>query len=133
YIASPEAIEADGDDLREIDGTIVTTSHLNANESFHGSALPDLYGGITNTISYKGFSIRALISYQLGGKTYDGQYASLMHAGTAAGRSMHRDILDRWQEPGDITNVPRLDYNRASEFNAGTNSRWLVSSSFLSM
>src|SRR5690625_7246194 len=51
YVASPEAIEAGGDDLRTVDGTVVTTNHLNANESFHGTALPDLYGGITNTFS----------------------------------------------------------------------------------
>lgn len=133
YVASPEAIEAGGDDIRTVDGTVVTTNHLNANESFHGSALPNLYGGITNTFAYKGFSIRALVSYQIGGKTYDGQYALLMHAGTSAGRSMHKDLLNRWQQPGDITNVPRLDYNRASEFNAGTNSRWLVTSSYLSL
>src|SRR5690625_5512448 len=106
---------------------------MNANESCLGTALPDLYGGITNTFSYKGFSIRALISYQIGGKTYDGQYASLMHAGTSAGRSMHKDLLKRWQQPGDVTNVPRLDYNRASEFNAGNNSRWLGTSSYLSL
>src|SRR5690625_5485900 len=56
-----------------------------------------------------------------------------MHAGTSAVRSMHKDLLKRWQQLGDITNVPRLDYNRASEFNAGNNSRWLVSSSYLSL
>ena len=25
------------------------------------------------------------------------------------GAAMHTDIYDRWQKPGDITNVPRLD------------------------
>src|SRR5690625_7670284 len=89
-VESTIAIEAGGDDLRTVDGTVVTTNHLNANESFHGTELPDLYGGITNTFSYKGFSIRALISYQIGGKTYDGQCASVIRAGTSAGRSVHK-------------------------------------------
>src|SRR5690625_6186221 len=81
YVASPEAIEAGGDDLRTVDGTVVTTNHLNANESFHGTALPDLYGGITNTFSYKGVSIRALISYQIGGKRSEEHTSELQSRG----------------------------------------------------
>src|SRR5690625_7454818 len=70
YVASPEAIEAGGDDLRTVDGTVVTTSHLNANESFHGTAQRDLYVGNTNTFSSIVYSIRARISYQIIGNTY---------------------------------------------------------------
>lgn len=130
YIAHEEAIEADGDDLRTIDGTIVTTNHNNAEYAYVGTALPDLFGSFSNTLSYKGFSLTTLFTYQLGGKTYDSNYSLLMHPTSADGRALSSDILDRWQEPGDQTNIPRLDRDQAASFNAAS-SRWLVSSDYL--
>lgn len=48
------------------------------------------------------------------------------------GAAMHTDIYDRWQKPGDITNVPRLDGSESANFNAQSD-RWLMSSDYLSM
>ena len=42
------------------------------------------------------------------------------------------DILDRWQQPGDKTNVPRMDASETSNFNAGS-TRWLTDASFLNL
>ena len=42
------------------------------------------------------------------------------------------DILNRWQKPGDITDVPRLDAAFASEWGA-TSDRWLTDASFLNL
>ena len=52
-------------------------------------------------------------------------YGSLMsHSGY--GSAMHIDILNRWQKPGDITEVPRIDTTKNPNQNAGS-SRWLTS------
>src|SRR5690606_30514264 len=83
--------------------------HNNAKQDYVGkSALPDVYGSLMNTLSYKGFELNMVLTYQLGGYVYDGVYATLMSTATAGG-TYHRDILNRWQKPGDVTNVPRLD------------------------
>ena len=132
YIASAEAIEADGSDLRTIDGTIMTTNHNNAEYAFVGTAIPDLFGSFGNTISWKGISLSTLFTYQIGGKTYDSNYALLMHPTSADGRALHTDIEKRWQQPGDITNVPRLDRDQGTSFNAAS-SRWLVNSDYLAL
>ncbi len=48
------------------------------------------------------------------------------------GSAKHVDILNRWQKPGDITDVPRMDEGRGTDFNAASD-RWLIDASFLNM
>ncbi|PSL49625.1 TonB-linked SusC/RagA family outer membrane protein [Chitinophaga niastensis] len=111
-------------------GDIVTTNINNAKYHYAGSAIPDFYGSITNTFNYKQFQLSFLLSFQLGGKVYDATYASLMNTGSY-GAALHTDALNRWQKPGDITNVPRMDQGQTTNFNASLSDRWLTSASFL--
>jgi hypothetical protein len=53
-----------------------------------------------------------------------------MHRGTY-GTAWHSDILNRWQKPGDITNVPRIQNTLST--NDGTSSRYLFDGSFLNI
>ena len=48
------------------------------------------------------------------------------------GGAAHVDILKRWQKPGDITDVPRMDAGRGTDFNAQS-SRWLIDASYLNI
>lgn len=109
----------------------VTNSHNNARFKYMGSAIPDLYGGVTTSFRYKGFELSMLFNYQIGGLVYDGAYGSLMHAGTY-GTALHVDALKRWQKPGDITEVPRLENSKTGIFDAAS-SRWLTNASFLNV
>ncbi len=109
----------------------VTTDINNAKYHYAGSAIPDLFGGIENTFTYKGFSLNFLVQYQIGGLVYDNTYAGLMGAGNY-GAAMHIDMLKRWQKPGDITNVPRLQNSAIGIFDAASD-RWLTNSSFLNV
>lgn len=109
----------------------VTTSINNAKFEYNGTVIPDFYGSFSPSIRYKGFSLTALFTFQVGGLTYDQLYASLMSTSTVGG-ALHKDILNRWQNEGDITNVPRMDQGRGPDFNAGS-SRWLIDASFLNI
>lgn len=131
YIPTEEAITTNNSSIREIDGVKYTTNQNEAEYGFFGSALPDVYGSFSNTFEYKGLRLSTLFTYQLGGKTYDTNYAAIMSAGLP-GTAWSTDILNRWQKPGDITNVPRVDINRTTEFDAGS-SRWLVDSDYLAL
>lgn len=131
FIASEEAIALGGDDIRTIDNIKVTTNQNKAKYDFVGTALPDLYGSFGNSFRYKGLSFDFLFTYQLGGKTYDSNYANLMHAGNY-GNASSVDILKRWQQPGDITDVPRLDTSQRTIYGTGS-SRWLVDSDYLAL
>ncbi len=112
-------------------GDTLTTNINNARFHYNGTAIPKISGGFTNTIKYKGFALSALIVYQIGGKVYDGAYASLMGA-AGYGAARHVDILSRWQKPGDITDVPRMDAARGGDFDGGSD-RWLIDASFLNV
>jgi TonB-linked SusC/RagA family outer membrane protein len=111
-------------------GDTLTTNVNNARFHFAGSSIPKLTGGFTNTFKYKGISLSALVVYQIGGKIYDGAYQSLM--GSGYHNAKHVDIMSRWQNPGDVTNVPRMDAGRTVDFNADSD-RWLIDASYLNI
>jgi TonB-linked SusC/RagA family outer membrane protein len=122
FVASNSRITAAGDTL--------TNNIANARYWYNGTSIPDLTGSVTNSIRYKGFTLSALMVYQLGGKIYDAAYAGLMGAGYH--NAKHVDILNRWVNPGDITNVPRMDNGRTSDFDAASD-RWLIDGSYMNV
>ncbi|WP_461097532.1 SusC/RagA family TonB-linked outer membrane protein [Spirosoma luteolum] len=124
YVASNSRIVAET-------GDTLTTSINNARYRYAGTSIPAVSGGITNTFRYKGLSLSALMVYQIGGKTYDGAYAALMSSG-GYGNAKHIDILNRWRNPGDITDIPRMDAARTSDFD-GASDRWLIDASYLNL
>ena len=95
------------------------------------SSVPDLLGSISNSISYKGFSLDFLVNYGLGGKILDFGYAAMMHSGNF-GSSYHPDILKAWRQPGDITDVPRLEAGNPNLVQTESD-RFLTSASFWSL
>ena len=113
-------------------GDTVTTDINNARKIYAGTAIPKLYGGFSTSVRYKFLDLQVRFRYQIGGKTYDNAYAQLMTAGNY-GVALHADLLNRWQKPGDITNVPRMDFNKLTDFGAGTSTRWLTDASYLSV
>ncbi|MBW3518572.1 SusC/RagA family TonB-linked outer membrane protein [Flavobacterium sp. NKUCC04_CG] len=131
FIASDESVEVGATDLRTINGITVTTNPNNAKYNFVGNALPKLYGSFGSNFKYKGIQLDFLFTYQLGGKTYDSNYASLMHGGNY-GNASSTDIENRWQQPGDNTSVPRLDSAQRTLYGSSS-SRWLIDSSYLSL
>ncbi len=121
-------------DIKDEEGEVTgreTTKDQNAASYYYvGSSIPKVYGGITNTISVKGFELSALVTYSLGGDFYDSNWASLMHTG-AFGSHWSSDILNRWQKKGDITDVPRLQNNYTAA--TAASSRYLIDASYLSL
>ncbi|SDD12439.1 SusC/RagA family TonB-linked outer membrane protein [Williamwhitmania taraxaci] len=116
---------------RIIGSDTLATNQNYAKYHYAGSAIPDLTGSIANSVSYKNFELSVLITFQVGGKVYDATYANIMSSGTYGG-ALHKDILDRWQKPGDITDIPRMDAGKTATFNASSD-RWLVDASYLNI
>jgi len=85
-----------------------------------GNALPDFYGGFTNTFSYKGLQLDVFFQFTQGVNVYNWSNEFLMNPGANGGYNMSVGVLDRWQKPGDITNVPRAtSSNRVDTNNDG--------------
>jgi TonB-linked SusC/RagA family outer membrane protein len=111
-------------------GDTLTNNISNARFWYNGTSIADLTGSVNTSLRYKGFSLSALMVYQIGGKIYDAAYAGLM--GTGYHNAKHVDILNRWLKPGDVTNVPRMDNARVADFNAASD-RWLIDGSYLNI
>ncbi|MEM6525785.1 MAG: TonB-dependent receptor [Bacteroidota bacterium] len=71
-----------------------------------GDQQPDFFGGLANTISYKGFSLDFFFQYDYGRDILNNN-AFFHEASGGYGWNQATSQLDRWQQPGDITSVPR--------------------------
>jgi hypothetical protein len=91
--------------------------------------LPDVTGGLTNNLQYKNFDLSVFLTYSVGGKILNTDYSNLMGGGSSAGTNWHKDVLDRWQKPGDVTDVPRLGTGQTLNTNS-LSSRFLVDASY---
>lgn len=109
---------------------LTTTNQNNASYYYVGSSIPDFYGGLTTGFKYKWFDASVLVTYSVGGEMYDGAYAALMHGG-AYGTHWHKDILKRWHEVGQETDVPRVQ-NGLTQLTAQS-SRFLTDASFVNI
>ena len=92
------------------DGNHLTTTDWSSTQRGYtgDSAVPDFLGSISNSVRYKGFDFNLLITYGIGGSVLDNAYANLMLT-SSYGRALHPDILRAWRQPGDVTDVPRLE------------------------
>jgi hypothetical protein len=85
-----------------------STAEANASKYYLDSRIPDLYGSISSNLSYKGIDLSILTTYSIGGKVYDSNYGSLMDLWYLSS-TWHSNALRRWQQPGDVTDVPRVE------------------------
>ena len=109
----------------------LTTDINNAKYKYSGSAIPDFFGSFSSNVRYKGIQLSFMFTYQVGGLVLDYNFRSAMSSGTY-GTGYSTYILNRWQKPGDKTDVPRMDDSQTSNFNA-TSTRWLTDASFLNL
>ena len=98
----------DKDDDGNITNEHITSDYSEASSCRYelGSRIPDLYGSIGTDLSYKGFNLSVLTTYSIGGKVLDGNYYSSMNL-TYMDKTWSQNMMRRWQQPGDVTDVPR--------------------------
>jgi TonB-linked SusC/RagA family outer membrane protein len=71
------------------------------------TAWPDFQGGLTNNFKYKAFDLMAFVQYSYGNYVFNYNRYFFEHGGErTTGYSAQQ--LDRWQKPGDETDIPRL-------------------------
>jgi TonB-linked SusC/RagA family outer membrane protein len=106
------------------------TLPVSARQVMH-NAMPKFFGGINNTFSWRGFDLSVLFSYEYGNYVYNLNKFFGEGGGTRdANRVIFADQLNRWQKPGDITNVPRETAYGLS-YTIDQNSRFLEDGSFI--
>lgn len=91
------------------DGSVDRSTTTDPNEATRivaGNPFPEWTGGLTNSITYKDFDFNFTFQGQWGASIYNagGRFQS---ASADFYDNQSRDQLNRWQQPGDITNVPQ--------------------------
>ena len=104
-----------------------TTDWESAPRQVVGDPNPDLFGGITNAVSYKNFELSFMFQFVMGVDLYfqTGEYlanSGILNLGQLASES------DRWYAAGDDAPYPRLDpFNDFPQ----SSSRWLSSGDYI--
>jgi hypothetical protein len=128
------------------DGTPITNNTATAGKNYSGtttnigeatryageSMLPKAYGGFGTTLEAYGFDLSLNFDYQLGGKIYDTQYASLMSNWVDkgnAGSAFHKDLLNSWTPTNTSSDIPRFQF--ADKYTVATCDRFLTSAAYL--
>jgi TonB-linked SusC/RagA family outer membrane protein len=109
--------------------TTTTNYNAAARVNVGKSANPKVYGGLSNTFTYKGFSLGADFVYSYGNYNFD-QWALYLADEVNPTFGKYNFITQRWQKAGDITNVPKLVYG-SSNFSNSTSTRWLFKADYI--
>ena len=80
-----------------------------SDRTFIGDPNPDFTFGMTNTFSYKGFSLSIFLQGSYGNDIFN---ASRMETeGMYDGKNQTTEVLRRWRIPGQITDMPKAGWN----------------------
>ncbi|HEX8328907.1 MAG TPA: TonB-dependent receptor [Hymenobacter sp.] len=106
-----------------------------ADRKLVGNAWPDYFGGVTNSVSYKGIDFGFTLNFEQGAKIMNMNRFFLVHGGTQSNIGYLSEQLERWQRPGDVTDIPRLTTNPTSNNYGGVvqnlSDRYLEDGSFV--
>jgi len=121
---------------RDENGNVVdvtTTSNYNeATVQSLGDPVPDLTGGFSNSLTYKGLSLSFLLNFAQGNQVYSRIMESVRSDGgyPTSNQLVLPDGYSRWQEPGDQATEPKPVYG-GNNFSYQESSRFLMDGSYL--
>ena len=96
-----------------------------------GNTNPKYYGGLTNSFGYKGFELEVFVRFSGGNKILN-----VTRQETLLNNDFNnngREILNRWQKDGDVTDVPKLYLGKSGIINQTGNaiSRFVENGDFI--
>ena len=94
-----------------------TSSYTQAGSAILGKGLPDITGGMTNTLTYKNFDLSCLISYQFGAKLFDYmEYFTVSHGQRAASFNQLAKGADYWTPNNKDAKYPKPIYGSSYRY-----------------
>jgi TonB-linked SusC/RagA family outer membrane protein len=100
------------------------------------SPFPDFFGGLTNNLSYKNFDLSIFFQYSYGNKIYNAtrrwlETLSLNDRTIIGGNTTRTAYENRWQQPGDVTKYPVVNYDDRNNNYTLPHTGWLEDGSYL--
>jgi Outer membrane receptor proteins, mostly Fe transport len=81
----------------------LTMNYAEAGRGPVAKAFPDFTGGFTNTFEYKGFTLRALTTFQFGGNLFDYPGYFFHHDGVRGSFNLAKDVEGNYWSPENTT------------------------------
>lgn len=104
------------------------TSLTDDDKAVLGTPTPTWYGGITNSFTYKNFSLEAFLRFSGGNKIDNSLERTLLNQKF---KNNGETILNRWTPANTVTDVPKLWYGKEGFINLSPSSRWIQSGDYL--
>jgi TonB-linked SusC/RagA family outer membrane protein len=104
-----------------------TLTPTSADLMFVGNPQPNYYGGLTNTFTFANFDLRGFLQFNQGGKVLNMMRIFTDDGGNGSDNKTS-NVLRRWRQPGDVTDVPRMSRNSGARF---MSSRFVEDGSFV--
>ncbi|AHW59381.1 TonB-linked outer membrane protein, SusC/RagA family [Draconibacterium orientale] len=79
-----------------------------SDRTYIGDPNPAFTFGLTNTFSYKGFSLNVFLQGSVGNDIFNASKGDVM--GMYDLKNQSREVLERWRTPGQITDVPKAGF-----------------------
>lgn len=115
---------------KDATGDETTKNYGSAAKRYLGSPNPDFAGSLSTTLKWKGIDLAIQLNYSLGAKIYGSNLRYDEQIGGSFYQNFTQYVYDnRWQKPGDITDVPRLTTDGGYENSAS--SRFLMDGDYL--
>lgn len=127
----PEYIGVDpdnGDALYYTETGDTTNNYLEADYRDVGNPNPKYFGGIQNNFRYKNFDLNIFIQFVGDRDVYLGHGEYMMSNGNVLDNQT-KDQLNRWQKPGDNTDIPQARI--FGENGTGKSSRYISDASYV--
>ncbi len=119
---------------KKVTGRETTTSYSDADYYVtNETTIPKFYGGFGTTLRAYGFDLSVNLSYQIGGKGYDGTYATFMQSPTSntGGYNIHKDLYKAWSSANTTSNIPRFQFGDL--YSSASSTRFLTDASYLNI
>jgi TonB-linked SusC/RagA family outer membrane protein len=109
---------------------VTTTPGTAPTQFFLGNTLPKYQGGWSNSFTYGNFDAEIFVRYSGGNYIMNESLRGLLGLGFS---NNHREILNRWTESGQVTDVPRLYAGRDANTwqTSASNSRFIEKGDFV--
>lgn len=92
-----------------------------------GDANPNFFYGLTNTLNYKGFGLFVFLEGSYGNDILNA--TRIETEGLIDPKNQSTAVLNRWRQPGDITDIPRASFGNSD--NSRVSTRFIEDASYI--
>jgi len=116
--------------FEDISGPDGVPDHVinNYDKTVIGSSMPSVFGGLLTSFSYKRWTLSAIMSFTYGNEIFN--YLRCKNEQMTGLENQSKDVLNRWQYDGQVTDVPRALWDDPVG-NSAFSTRWIEDGSFM--